>query len=92
MSKTQSKTAINQIDTNLNSNNLVSTGNIINSPRDVLLLTLNPSNNFFLDQENKDKIIKISETFTIKQNNLQQEELTLQYKDADLVRDLASIA
>jgi hypothetical protein len=92
MSKNQSKSAINQIDTDLNSNNLVSTGTVINSPSDALLLTLNPSNNFFLDQENKEKLIKISEKFTIKQTNLQQQETTLTNRDADLIRELGSIA
>lgn len=92
MSKTQSKSAINKIDTDLNSNNLVSTGSVINNPSDALLLTLNPSNNFFLDQENKEKIIKISESFTIKQTNLQQQETILTNKDADLVRENGSIA
>lgn len=92
MSKTQSKSAINKIDTDLNSNNLVSTGSIINNPRDALFLTLNPSNNFFLDQENKEKIINISENFTIKQTNLQQKETTLTNRDADLIRELGNIA
>ena len=92
MSKRQAKVAINKIDTDLNSTNLVSTGTVINSTRDTLLLALNPTNDFFLDQENKDKISKISEDFSSKQTNLQQQETTLQNRDADLVRELASIA
>lgn len=92
MSKRQAKVAISKIDTDLNSTNLVSTGSIVNNPRDALLLTLNPSNNFFLDQENKDKIIKIAEDFSIKQTNLQQQEATLTSRNTDLVNELASIA
>ncbi|HMS90966.1 MAG TPA: hypothetical protein PKC87_02005, partial [Candidatus Absconditabacterales bacterium] len=84
MSKRQAKLAINKIDTDLNSTNLVSTSTIVNNPRDTLLLTLNPTNDFFLDQENKDKIIKIAEDLTIKQTNLQQQETTLTSRDADL--------
>ena len=92
MSKRQTKTAINKIDTDLNSVNLITAGSVINNTRDALLLMLNPSNNFFLDNENKDKIIKISDDLTIKQTTLQQQENILNDEETRLATEDADLA
>jgi hypothetical protein len=92
MTKVQTQSAVNKIDTDLNSANLTTTSGIINTTRDNLLSMFNPSNNFFIDKPTKDKISKISNDLNIKRQDLENNRQTLLTEQTKLTNEDAVLA
>jgi|GEM_PF-6250497 len=80
MAKFQSTSAINRIESDLNSMQLTTYTGILQRNADNLFESLNSSKNFFVDQDFINKINKIYNDITIKQQDLINKENEIQHE------------
>ena len=80
MTKALTKSALDTLETDLQSVNIATMEGVINQSRNNLLSSLNMTNNFFVDQSNKSRIDNIAQ-------NMNNKERELNTKTTELTRD-----